>query len=83
MLELKLIHVSKRGPWCVFADMSAWSKHYVPDVVLDALGDLGFASPMPIQSLVLPHAIRDRLDIVGAAETVSDRIINSLAPERF
>ncbi len=30
-----------------------------------------FLDPTPIQRLTLPAAIRDRLDIIGAAETVS------------
>lgn len=51
------------------ADMRAWKGLFVPPVVLKALGSLGFTSPTPIQALVLPPAIRDRMDILGAAET--------------
>ncbi len=54
--------------------MSAWKNLYVPGSVLKALGELGFTTPMPIQTLALPPAIRDRKDIVGAAETVSIKI---------
>ena len=51
--------------------MSAWDNLFVPAVVLQALQDEGFVEPTPIQVLTLPSAIRDRCDIVGAAETVS------------
>ena len=50
--------------------MSAWTELYLPAPVLRSLDELGFTSPTPIQALCLPPAIRDRLDIVGAAETV-------------
>ena len=51
-------------------DMSAWNNLFVPDTVMNGLSDLGFSAPTPIQTLVLPAAIRDRMDIIGAAETV-------------
>ena len=51
--------------------MSGWKNLFVPDDVLKALQEQGFDSPTPIQTLSLPSAIRDRLDIIGAAETVS------------
>lgn len=50
-------------------DTRAWADLFVPSPVLRALSSLGFGSPTPIQALVLPPAIRDRMDIVGAAET--------------
>jgi len=50
--------------------MSAWSELFVPSPVLRSLADLHFTAPTPIQALSLPPAIRDRLDIVAAAETV-------------
>ena len=50
--------------------MSKWLNLFVRPEVLDALSDQGFTDPTPIQSQVLPHAVRDRLDIVAAAETV-------------
>lgn len=50
--------------------MSGWCNCFVPDVVLEALKDLNFVNPTPIQSLAIPVAIRDRQDILGAAETV-------------
>lgn len=51
------------------ADVSAWKDLFVPSPVLKALSSLGFGSPTPIQALVLPSAIRDHMDILGAAET--------------
>lgn len=51
------------------ADVSAWKDLFVPSPVLKALSSLGFGSPTPIQALALPSAIRDRMDILGAAET--------------
>ncbi|KAM9787090.1 ATP-dependent RNA helicase DDX24 [Syngnathus typhle] len=56
-------------------NMSAWKDLFVPPLVLKALSSLGFASPTPIQALVLPPAIRDRLDILGAAETGSGKTL--------
>ena len=51
--------------------MSAWANLYVPAPVEKALAELGFTTPTPIQDLTLASAIRDKMDIVGAAETVS------------
>lgn len=50
-------------------DVSAWNDLFVPSPVLKALSSLGFGSPTPIQALALPSAIRDHMDILGAAET--------------
>ncbi|XP_061551352.1 LOW QUALITY PROTEIN: ATP-dependent RNA helicase DDX24 [Phycodurus eques] len=57
------------------ADMCAWKDLFVPPGVLKALSSLGFTSPTPIQALVLPPAIRDRMDILGAAETGSGKTL--------
>jgi len=51
--------------------MSNWSELFVPEPVLMALAEEGFETPTEIQRLTLPAAIRDRQDILGAAETVS------------
>lgn len=56
-------------------DMSAWKDLFVPPPVLRALSSLGFGSPTPIQALCLPPAIRDRMDILGAAETGKIKVI--------
>lgn len=54
------------------ADVSAWKDLFVPEPVLQALSYLGFSAPTPIQALALPPAIRDNMDILGAAETGTD-----------
>lgn len=51
------------------ADVSAWKDLFVPKPVLRALSFLGFSAPTPVQALTLAPAIRDKLDILGAAET--------------
>ncbi|XP_074640652.1 ATP-dependent RNA helicase DDX24-like [Tubulanus polymorphus] len=56
-------------------EMTAWKDLFVPDPVLAALFDKGFTSPTPIQALTLPSAIRDRKDIIGAAETGSGKTL--------
>ncbi|XP_059375467.1 ATP-dependent RNA helicase DDX24 [Carassius carassius] len=57
------------------SDVSAWKDLFVPAPVLEALSVLGFSAPTPIQALTLPPAIRDRLDILGAAETGSGKTL--------
>lgn len=54
-------------------DVSAWKELFVPEPVLDALRDLGFKEPTPIQRQTLPAAIKGRRDIIGAAETGSGK----------
>ncbi|XP_034050729.1 ATP-dependent RNA helicase DDX24 [Thalassophryne amazonica] len=56
-------------------DVSAWKDLHVPSLVLKALSSLGFSSPTPIQALALPPAIRDHMDILGAAETGSGKTL--------
>uniref|UniRef100_A0A2R5LA45 ATP-dependent RNA helicase n=1 Tax=Ornithodoros turicata TaxID=34597 RepID=A0A2R5LA45_9ACAR len=56
-------------------DMSAWLNCFVPPAVLKALGELKFTKPTQIQSLTLPSAIRDHMDIMGAAETGSGKTL--------
>lgn len=50
--------------------MAAWKDLFVPKEVLQALCKSKFFAPTPIQAMALPSAIRDRKDVVGAAETV-------------
>lgn len=56
-------------------DMTAWKHLFVPDPVLKALAELGFNKPMPIQEQVLPGAIRDHRDVLGAAQTGSGKTL--------
>jgi ATP-dependent RNA helicase DDX24/MAK5 len=50
--------------------VSAWEGYGLGAGVVGALGALGFEQPTPIQAECLPAAIRDRRDIIGAAQTV-------------
>lgn len=61
-------------------DVSAWKDLFVPEPVLQALSSLGYSAPTPIQALVLPPAIRDKLDILGAAETGSGKTLAFAIP---
>uniref|UniRef100_A0A673YFI1 ATP-dependent RNA helicase n=1 Tax=Salmo trutta TaxID=8032 RepID=A0A673YFI1_SALTR len=60
--------------------VTAWKDLFVPDQVLKALSSLGFGSPTAIQTLALPPAIRDHMDIVGAAETGSGKTLSFAIP---
>ncbi|XP_039568638.1 ATP-dependent RNA helicase DDX24 [Passer montanus] len=62
------------------ADVSAWKDLFVPEPVLQALSYLGFSAPTPIQALALPSAIRDNMDIFGAAETGSGKTLAFAIP---
>lgn len=62
------------------ADVSAWKDLFVPDAVLKALSKLGFSAPTPIQALAIPPAIRDHLDVLGAAETGSGKTLSFAIP---
>lgn len=52
------------------ADVTAWGGLGLGARVLGTLAKLGFEQPTPIQAECLPAAIRDRRDIIGAAQTV-------------
>ncbi|XP_009952340.1 PREDICTED: ATP-dependent RNA helicase DDX24 [Leptosomus discolor] len=62
------------------ADVSAWKDLFVPEPVLQALSCLGFSAPTPIQALALPSAIRDNMDVLGAAETGSGKTLAFAIP---
>ncbi|KAM6335593.1 ATP-dependent RNA helicase DDX24 isoform 1-T1 [Podargus strigoides] len=62
------------------ADVSAWKDLFVPEPVLQALSCLGFSAPTPIQALALPSAIRDSMDVLGAAETGSGKTLAFAIP---
>ncbi|KXS13430.1 P-loop containing nucleoside triphosphate hydrolase protein [Gonapodya prolifera JEL478] len=61
------------------ADMSAWTPFSLPAPILADLQTLKFTSPTPIQSSVLPHALKGR-DIIGAAETGSGKTLAFALP---
>ncbi|XP_065831355.1 ATP-dependent RNA helicase DDX24-like isoform X2 [Oscarella lobularis] len=56
-------------------NMEAWSELDLPDVIIQGLEDSQFASPTPIQAKAIPPAVRDRRDVVGAAETGSGKTL--------
>lgn len=60
---------------CEGPDMSSWLNCHVPEPVLRALAELNFTEPTEIQAQTLPAAIRDHLDIMGAAETGSGKTL--------
>ncbi|KAM6392811.1 ATP-dependent RNA helicase DDX24 isoform 1-T1 [Pluvialis apricaria] len=62
------------------SDVSAWKDLFVPEPVLRALSHLGFSAPTPIQALALPSAIRDNMDVLGAAETGSGKTLAFAIP---
>ena len=52
-------------------DISAWSQFDLHAQIAAAIAQAGFAQPTPIQEQCLLPAIRDRRDVIGAAQTVS------------
>ncbi|KAF5395827.1 hypothetical protein PHET_11414 [Paragonimus heterotremus] len=55
--------------------MDIWRELYVPEDITTALSKANFTDPTPIQSRVLPSAIRDCADILGAAPTGSGKTL--------
>ena len=51
-------------------DMSAWSEFDLHPHIAAAISQAGFTRPTPIQEQCLLPAIRDRRDVIGAAQTV-------------
>uniref|UniRef100_L7M9T5 ATP-dependent RNA helicase n=1 Tax=Rhipicephalus pulchellus TaxID=72859 RepID=L7M9T5_RHIPC len=68
-------HPHEKKLKCESPDMSAWLNCHVPEPVLRALAELNFTEPTEIQAQTLPAAIRDHLDIMGAAETGSGKTL--------
>ena len=61
---------ANRPPGRSAGDMKAWSGLELDSQILDAIASLGFEQPTPVQRECLPAAIRDRRDVIGAAQTV-------------
>ncbi|KAK5985744.1 hypothetical protein GCK32_009957, partial [Trichostrongylus colubriformis] len=59
---------------------SPWDELYLPGPILQAIRDLGFKSPTEIQKQVLPLAVRDHCDVLGAAETGSGKTLAYAIP---
>uniref|UniRef100_A0A6M2DFK1 ATP-dependent RNA helicase n=1 Tax=Xenopsylla cheopis TaxID=163159 RepID=A0A6M2DFK1_XENCH len=56
-------------------DLTGWNGLGLSSEILQALADLNFLTPTPIQALTLPPAILGRRDILGAAETGSGKTL--------
>ena len=52
-------------------DVSAWSDFQLDSRIMGALSKMGFSAPTHVQAECIPAAIRDRRDVIGAAQTVS------------
>ena len=52
------------------ADVSAWRPFELHPLVEAAVARLGFSEPTRVQSECIPAAVRDRRDVIGAAQTV-------------
>ena len=61
----------------ILLDMSAWKPYELDSKIEKALSDMGFTVPTPIQQECLPSAIRDRRDVIGAAQTVSSHSLQT------
>lgn len=55
------------------ADVSAWRPFELHPLVERALARLGFSEPTRVQEECIPAAVRDRRDVIGAAQTVGGR----------
>ena len=65
-------------------DLSPWSQFEFLPKILQAIAEAGFSNPTPIQEQCLLPAIRDRRDVIGAAQTVSmDSHIRHLATQEI
>ncbi|EPX74061.1 ATP-dependent RNA helicase Mak5 [Schizosaccharomyces octosporus yFS286] len=60
-------------------DVSAWSKWHLSPEMLGSLSRIGFSTPTPIQSLVVPEATAGK-DIVGKAATGSGKSLAFAIP---
>lgn len=57
-----------------------WGNMQLNTLLYDALINLGFSSPTPIQSEAIPHALISSNDVVGAAETGSGKTLAFVLP---
>lgn len=64
----------------IASDGDDWGSVGAHALIVKALKSLGFGSPTAIQKEVIPLAIQERCDIVGAAETVSAHATVSRVP---
>ena len=50
--------------------------------LLQAIEEMGFVNPMPIQEMVIPHLLDKEGDVVGLAQTGTVLFIPQALPER-
>ena len=62
------------------SELEGWKDMYIPKQVMQALKDLKYYQPTPIQRETLPAAINGHADIVGAAETGSGKTLSFAIP---
>jgi ATP-dependent RNA helicase DDX24/MAK5 len=56
-------------------DVSAWQDFQLDSRIMGALSKMGFSSPTHVQAECIPAAVRDRRDVIGAAQTVRNKYI--------
>ncbi|PSC76969.1 DEAD-box ATP-dependent RNA helicase 13 [Micractinium conductrix] len=56
-------------------DVSAWKDMELHLDILKAIAALGFGAPTQVQAECLPAAVRDRRDVIGAAQTGSGKTL--------
>lgn len=56
-------------------DVSAWKDMELHPDILKAIAALGFGAPTQVQAECLPAAVRDRRDVIGAAQTGSGKTL--------
>lgn len=56
-------------------DVSAWKELQLYPAIEQAIAALGFEAPTHVQAECLPAAIRDRRDVIGAAQTGSGKTL--------
>uniref|UniRef100_A0A0N5B7X1 ATP-dependent RNA helicase n=1 Tax=Strongyloides papillosus TaxID=174720 RepID=A0A0N5B7X1_STREA len=61
-------------------DISPWIHLGLPEIILNNLKDVNFTKPTKIQELTIPAVVRDRLDVLGAAETGSGKTMAFAIP---
>lgn len=59
--------------------LRSWEESKIPPAVLDAIRDIGYTSPTPIQRQAIPIGLEDR-DLIGVAETGSGKTASFLIP---
>lgn len=76
----KDVKVEPEEPASTKVDMTAWEDYHLDSRILDGLAAQGFSSPTHIQAECIPAALRDRRDIVGAAQTGSGKTLAFALP---